>query len=380
MTTIIHATDSLSAFWIINSLFVFVLSVFCAGVLIPQILLISFRKRLFDVPDERKIHQGVVPRLGGIAFKPVVFFSVALALGLSMLLGYGQFLGNIGSESRPLAFGFCTIIMLYLVGMADDLIGIRYRAKFGIQIICGVLVIAGGLWVNDLHGLLFIHALPEWIGYPITVFAVVFIINAINLIDGIDGLASGLCGVAMLFYGLVFFIIGAYIYALLAFATLGVLVPFFYYNVFGDPAKKNKIFMGDTGSLTIGMMICILSLKLLDGFPANPAVQQPNAFFLAYSPLIIPCFDVVRVYLHRVRNGKNPFLPDKNHIHHKLLAIGMQQRTAMVTIVTVSVCFTLCNILLSRYVDATVLLVSDILIWTLANLWLTRKILHHSKL
>lgn len=138
--------------------------------------------------------------------------------------------------------------------------------------------------------------------------------------------------------------------------------------------------MGDTGSLTIGMMICILSLKLLDGFPANPAVQQPNAFFLAYSPLIIPCFDVVRVYLHRVRNGKNPFLPDKNHIHHKLLAIGMQQRTAMVTIVTVSVCFTLCNILLSRYVDATVLLVSDILIWTLANLWLTRKILHHSKL
>ena len=380
MTTIIHATDSLSAFWIINSLFVFVLSVFCAGVLIPQILLISFRKRLFDVPDERKIHQGVVPRLGGIAFKPVVFFSVALALGLSMLLGYGPFLSNIGCERRPLAFGFCTIMMLYLVGMADDLIGIRYRAKFGIQIICGVLVIAGGLWVNDLHGLLFIHALPEWIGYPITVFAVVFIINAINLIDGIDGLASGLCGVAMLFYGLVFFIIGAYIYALLAFATLGVLVPFFYYNVFGDPAKKNKIFMGDTGSLTIGMMICILSLKLLDGFPANPAVQQPNAFFLAYSPLIIPCFDVVRVYLHRVRNGKNPFLPDKNHIHHKLLAIGMQQRTAMVTIVTVSVCFTLCNILLSRYVDATVLLVSDILIWTLANLWLTRKILHHSKL
>lgn len=143
-----------------------------------------------------------------------------------MLLGYGQLLGNIGSESRPLAFGFCTIMMLYLVGMADDLIGIRYRAKFAIQIICGLLVIAGGLWINNLHGLLFIHALLEWIGYPITLFAVVFIINAINLIDGIDGLASGLCGVAMLFYGLVFFIIGEYIYALLAFATLGVLVPF----------------------------------------------------------------------------------------------------------------------------------------------------------
>lgn len=165
MTVVSNVMDNPSAFWVVNSLFVFALSVFCAGVLIPQILLISFRKRLFDVPDERKIHQGVVPRLGGIAFKPVVFFSVALALGLNMLLGYGQLLGNIGSESRPLAFGFCTIIMLYLVGMADDLIGIRYRAKFAIQIICGLLVIAGGLWINNLHGLLFIHALPEWIGY-----------------------------------------------------------------------------------------------------------------------------------------------------------------------------------------------------------------------
>ena len=139
--------------------------------------------------------------------------------------------------------------------------------------------------------------------------------------------------------------------------------------------------MGDTGSLTIGMMTCILSLKLLNGFPVNPSMQQPNDFFLAYSPLIIPCFDVVRVYLHRVRNGKNPFLPDKNHIHHKMLAIGMKQRTAMITIVLISVCFTLCNILLSRYINVTLLLVLDIFIWTLGNLWLTRRIhIAHSKL
>ena len=374
MTVISNVMDNPVFFWAVNSFFVFALSVFCAGVLIPQILLISFRRSLFDVPDERKIHQGVVPRLGGIAFKPVVFFSVILALGISMLLGYGQFLDTVGNEGRPLAFGFCTIMMLYLVGMADDLIGIRYSAKFVVQIICGLLVIAGGLWINDLHGLLFIHSLPEWIGYPVTLFAVIFIINAVNLIDGIDGLASGLCGVAMLFYGLVFFIIGEYIYALLAFATLGVLVPFFYYNVFGDPAKKKKIFMGDTGSLTIGMMTCILSLKLLNGFPINPSVQQPNPLLLAYSPLIIPCFDVVRVYLHRVRNGKNPFLPDKNHIHHKLLAIGMRQRVAMITIVSVSVLFTLCNILLSCYVGVTVLLLADIAVWTVSNIWLTRKI------
>ena len=363
-----------SLFWTVNSILVFIVCVLSAGVLIPQILLISFRRNLFDIPDGRKIHQSAVPRLGGIAFKPVVFFSVALLLGVCQLLGYGDMLGGIASESCSLAFGFCSIMVLYLVGMADDLIGIRYRAKFVVQIACGLMVIAGGLWLDNLHGLFLIYNIPAWVGWPVTVLAVVFIINAINLIDGIDGLASGLCGVAMLFYGMIFLMAHEYIYAMLAFATLGVLVPFFYYNVFGDAKRGRKIFMGDTGSLTIGMMLCILSLRVCRCFPDDTSASLPNVFVLAYSPLIIPCFDVVRVYLHRVRNGKNPFLPDKNHIHHKLLAIGMRQRTAMITIVSVSVLFTLCNILLSTYVSVTPLLLADILVWTAANIWLTRKI------
>lgn len=363
-----------SLFWTVNSILVFIVCALSAGVLIPQILLISFRRNLFDMPDERKIHQGVVPRLGGIAFKPVVFFSVALLLGMCQLLGYGDMLGGIVSESRSLTFGFCSIMVLYLVGMADDLIGIRYRAKFVVQIACGLMIIAGGLWLNNLHGLFLIYNMPEWMGWSLTVLAVVFIINAINLIDGIDGLAFGLCGVAMLFYGVIFLMAYEYIYAILAFATLGVLVPFFYYNVFGDAKRGRKIFMGDTGSLTIGMMLCILSLKICRCFPEGTSDGLPNVFVLAYSPLIIPCFDVVRVYLHRVRNGKNPFLPDKNHIHHKLLAIGMRQRTVMITIVSVSVFFTLCNILLSTCISVTQLLLADILIWIAVNLWLTRKI------
>jgi glycosyltransferase, group 4 family len=361
-------------FWIVNCSLAFLLCVFCAGIVIPQILLIAFRKQLFDLPDERKIHHSVVPRLGGIAFKPVVFFSVALLLGMCQLLGYDDMLGEIVSESKSLTFGFCSIMVLYLVGMADDLIGIRYSAKFAVQIACGLMVIAGGLWLDNLHGLFLIHDIPEWVGEPLTVLVVVFIINAINLIDGIDGLASGLCGVAMLFYGVIFFMAHEYIYSILAFATLGVLVPFFYYNVFGDVRRNKKIFMGDTGSLTIGMMLCILSLKICRSFPEDTSVGLPNVFVLAYSPLIIPCFDVVRVYFYRVRNGKNPFLPDRNHIHHKLLAIGMRQRTAMIAIVSVSVFFTLCNILLSTCISMTPLLLADILAWTVANIWLTQKI------
>lgn len=169
-----------------------------------QILLIAFRRRLFDVPDERKIHQCSVPRLGGIAFKPVVFFSFALLLGTNMLLGHSEMLTELGNDIRPLVFAFCSIMVLYLVGMADDLIGIRYRTKFVIQILCGVMLIAGGVYIDNLYGIMGIHAVPLWLGYPLTILIVVFVINAINLIDGIDGLASGLCGIACLFYGLTF--------------------------------------------------------------------------------------------------------------------------------------------------------------------------------
>ena len=264
-------------------------------------------------------------------------------------------------------------MVLYLVGMADDLIGIRYRAKFVIQILCGVMLIAGGIYINNLHGILGIHAVPLWLGYPLTILIVVFIINAINLIDGIDGLASGLCSIACLFYGLTFFMLHQYVYAMLAFATLGVLVPFFYYNVFGNAKHGRKIFMGDTGSLTIGMMLCFLSLKLtMCGLDDNTGNVHPMV--LAFSPLLVPCCDVVRVYLHRVRNGKNPFLPDKNHIHHKLLALGIKQRNAMIIIVSVSTIFILLNILLSLYLNVNWIVLGDILIWTLANIRLTKSI------
>lgn len=363
----------MSLIWIVNILSVFFLCVFFAGIVIPQILLIAFRRRLFDEPDERKIHQCVVPRLGGMAFKPVVFFSFILLLALNVSTGHDELLKEIGAETLPLAYAFCAIIMLYLVGIADDLIGVRYRAKFFIQIVCGIMLVAGGVELSDLHGMLFIHTMPSWISIPLTIFVTVFIINAINLIDGIDGLASGLCSIAFLFYGLTFIWFHQYLYAMLAFATLGVLIPFYYYNVFGKAEKGRKIFMGDTGSLTIGIMLCFLSMQV-SHLSATTSPHHFNPFVMAFAPLLVPCFDVVRVYLHRVRNGKNPFLPDKNHIHHKLLAIGMRQRTAMVTIVLSSTVLTFLNILFSAYINSSLLLCMDIALWTMANILITRKI------
>ncbi len=358
-------------YWIVNIAAACLLCVLCAGVIIPQILLIAYRKGLFDEPDERKIHRQAIPRLGGFAFKPVIFLSIALILGVNIVLGYDALALEFEGRITQLAFLFCSIMVLYLVGMADDLVGIRYKAKFVVQIMCGLFLILSGIWFSDLHGVFGIHALTPWVGYPLTVLFVVFIINAINLIDGVDGLASGLCSCALVTYGAVFLIQGRYAYSMVSFATLGVLIPFFYYNVFGNPEKFKKIFMGDTGSLTVGMILCFLSMEVStgsgEGLRANPMV-------VAFSPLMIPCFDVLRVFWHRVRNHKPPFLPDKNHIHHKLLALGLGHRQVMMSILAVSIVFTLCNLLLSKVMGVTLLFILDLALWTLANVWLTKRI------
>ncbi|EJW91950.1 LPS biosynthesis related glycosyltransferase, partial [gut metagenome] len=136
-----------------------------------------------------------------------------------MVLGYLDFSDQIAASRVMVAFTYCSLTMLYLSGMADDLVGIRYSAKFVIQILCGILMIGGGLWLSDFHGALFIGQIPAWIGYPFTVLLAVFIINAFNLIDGIDGLASGLSSMACLFFGIVFFLLGEYLFSMLASAT-----------------------------------------------------------------------------------------------------------------------------------------------------------------
>lgn len=360
------------SYWLTNALIVFCLCLLMAGFLIPQILLIAYRRKLFDEIDERKIHKGLIPRLGGMAFKPVILLSIALTLGGNTILGNDQF-GNEFTECGLLMIAlFCSVQILYLVGIADDLIGIRYKAKFVAQIICAVMLIAAGCWFSTLSGILDIEEFTPWIAMPFTAVVIVFVINAINLIDGIDGLASGLSSIACAIYGISFLLLGNYAYATIAFATLGVLVPFFYYNVFGNVQKHSKIFMGDTGSLTIGLILSVLGIKLYT-HSADPALDW-NPAILAFSPLIIPAFDVLRVYLVRIKAHRSPFLPDKNHIHHKFLAAGMSPRPAMVSIITISAILTLLNLGLSKFLNINIVVILDVILWTVFNILLSRRI------
>ena len=258
--------------------------------------------------------------------------------------------------------------LLYLTGIAADLVGVRYRQKFVIQIFCACLFPLSGIWINDLYGLFGIHELSAYIGMPFTVLIIVFITNAINLIDGIDGLASGLSSVALLIFTFLFINKGLWSYAMLAAGTFGVLVPFFYYNVFGSVERARKIFMGDTGSLTLGYTLSFLAIK----YSQHNTFIMPytaRAVIIAFSTMIIPAFDVVRVVLVRIREGHSPFEPDKNHIHHKLLAVGLSPRKAMLSLLFMSCAFSAANILLVPYVNNTMMLIADIVIWIGLNLW-----------
>lgn len=357
----------------INLISVFTLCVILAGVIIPKILLISFRKRLFDTVDERKIHQGAVPRLGGLAFSPVVVFSIALVLGINIILGWADLILHIDEVHVELLFGVCSLLMLYVVGMADDLIGVRYSAKFIVQILCGLLLVTSGVYIDNLHGLLGIHELPLWMGYALTILVVVFFTNAINLIDGVDGLASGLSIVALLIYAFAFLCLTYRIYSAVALAFLGVVMPFFYYNVFGNADKGKKIFMGDTGSLTLGFVLSFLSIRLFSSIDYSTP-GHCNPFILAFAPMFIPCFDVLRVFARRIRNHQSPFLPDRIHIHHKLLALGLNSKVTMTTLVSVSILATALNIELSRFVNVNLLFLANLLLWIGVNMLITRKI------
>lgn len=366
-------------YWFINSFVIFALCALLAGVLIPQILLIAYRRNLFDEVNERKIHKVLVPRLGGIAFVPVILVSIAVLLEANQKLGFNAF-GNVLAESyMPLLSAFIALELLYLVGIADDLICIKYRAKFVVQIFCAIFLIGGGVWFSTLGGILGIGEVSPWFGYPFTIIILVFLINAVNLIDGIDGLASGLSSMACMIYGISFMFLGEYALAIVSFATLGVLVPFFYYNVFGDVTKHRKIFMGDTGSLTIGLILGVLGTILY----VHPSVELVgvNPSIIAFSPLIVPCFDVVRVYLLRIRQHRSPFLPDKSHIHHKLLALGMKPHMAMISIVSVSALFTIANFFMASCFDMNIniIVILDIVVWSVANCMLSSSIKRHKE-
>ena len=350
-------------------LFGFLFAVSLGMVIIPRILVISHKKRLYDVPDARKVHTMPVPRLGGLSFFPVILISMFLVIGFRLYFWDMDTSSLSFNMLYEYLFLFVGMTLLYLVGVCDDLVGVGYRYKFAVQIAAALLLVLSGNWFDSFGGLFGIYSVPVWVGVPFTVFIVVYITNAINLIDGIDGLASGLCCIALSVLSVIFFLRGQYVYALLAICTLGILMPFWCYNVFGNANRGHKLFMGDAGSLTLGYVISFLIIHMSVTNEVSPTLSNPY-MVIAFSTVLVPLLDVIRVVLHRLREHKNPFLPDKNHFHHKLLRTGMRVRIVMVCIIAISAFFILLNSSLAWRVDITYLFFLNLFCWSILHVGL----------
>ena len=277
----------------------FIVTMLC----IPQIIKIVNRYELHDIPDARKEHKVPVPTFGGIA----IFLGTISALVLWV---------PVGSETHVIAF-FFSIIALFCMGIFDDLKDLSAKYKFIVEIAIASLIAVAGIRITSFNGLFGIHELPLTAQYTFTVLAIVGITNAFNLIDGIDGLAGGLGFMSLMTLGIFLTLSGENALGMIAFAMGGALLAFLYFNF--NPAK---IFMGDTGSLTLGFVISVLCIRLMQANIGSTHPVLGNSPIFTLGIVLIPVFDTLRVFTLRIWSGKSPFSPDKTHIHHLLTTRG----------------------------------------------------------
>jgi UDP-GlcNAc:undecaprenyl-phosphate/decaprenyl-phosphate GlcNAc-1-phosphate transferase len=289
---------------------------------IPIIIQVAKDKKLFDEPDERKVHKAVIPTLGGIGI--FAGFIIATLMGVP---------AGIASELQYFA---AAATVIFFLGLKDDILILSASKKFiGQLIAAGIIIKFGGVQLHNMHGFLGIYEIPHIASIVLTIFTIIVITNSFNLIDGVDGLAGSLGVLTTLVFGTYFFIAGQLAYAVMAFALAGSIIAFLIYNF--SPAK---IFMGDTGSLLLGLINSILVIKFIN-IAGNPVA----AFGLEASPaigfaiLMIPLFDTLRVFALRILDRRSPFSPDRTHVHHFLLDLGLNHRMVTFTCVAANIVF-----------------------------------------
>jgi UDP-N-acetylmuramyl pentapeptide phosphotransferase/UDP-N-acetylglucosamine-1-phosphate transferase len=288
---------------------------------IPTIIQVAREKKLFDEPDERKVHKIGIPTLGGLG----VFAGFIMSLLLMASKG-----------NRELQYFVAATITLFFLGIKDDILTITPVKKLIGQFIAAFILIQfGGLQINNFHGFIGIFEIPPIISIPFTFITIVFIINSFNLIDGVDGLVGSIGLVTSLFFGGYFLLAGQPFYSIVGFSLAGSLLAFLIFNF--SPAQ---IFMGDTGSLLTGIVNSVLAVKFI-ALAGNKASVLPldSAPALAIAILIIPIFDTLRVFIMRILNNRSPFSADKTHIHHFLLELGFTHRKVTLICVLANILF-----------------------------------------
>ncbi|PJA08894.1 MAG: undecaprenyl/decaprenyl-phosphate alpha-N-acetylglucosaminyl 1-phosphate transferase [Flavobacteriales bacterium CG_4_10_14_0_2_um_filter_32_8] len=277
----------------------------------PSFIKIAIHKRLFDEPSEdRKIHTRRVPLMGGMMIFGGTLFSFLLWLPVN--------------EMGVIKFLIPSLLIMFFVGMKDDIIGTAPTKKLVAHLVVAfIMVLMADVRLTSLHGLFGVREIPDWAGIMLSIFTYIVVINAFNLIDGVDGLAAGVGLIATVVFGFWFYYAGDWTYSVLSFSLAGALLGFLIYNF--NPAK---IFMGDTGSLIIGFLIAVMAIELVEyhaqGLPL--IINNISKPILSMSILVYPLIDTIRVFTLRAIKGVSPFTADRNHIHHKLIDLGLSQK------------------------------------------------------
>lgn len=289
---------------------------------IPAIIEVAECKKLYDEPEGRKVHKTVIPTLGGLGI--FAGFIIATLMGVDP------------SMSGILQYVLAALMVLFFIGIKDDILVISVSKKFIGQLLAATIVIKfADINITDMYGFLGIHELSPTVGFLLSLFTIVVITNSFNLIDGVDGLAGSLSLLTSLIFGFYFWQTGQNLYAIMAFSLTGSLLAFLIFNF--HPAR---IFMGDTGSLLIGLLNSIFVIKFIST-AADPQSLIPleSAPAIGFAILIVPLFDTLRVFTQRILKRKSPFTPDKNHIHHFLLELGFSHRAIVFLCVGANIIF-----------------------------------------
>ncbi|NOT38302.1 MAG: undecaprenyl/decaprenyl-phosphate alpha-N-acetylglucosaminyl 1-phosphate transferase [Saprospiraceae bacterium] len=274
---------------------------------IPSIITIAKVKKLVDEPDERRAHSKSIPTLGGIAIFAGVIFSIILWTPFEVF-------GN-------LQYILCAIVILFLIGAKDDIIPLDPYKKFMGQIFAAfILVFKANIKITSFYGILGINGLPDWLSVIVSIFTILVIINSMNLIDGVNALCASVGLIICVTLGFWFKTADQIVFAIIAAALVGSLVAFMKFNI--SPAK---IFMGDTGSMLVGVICSILAISFIEANKngVSEDLQVSAAPALAIAVLFIPLFDTLRVFFIRVMKGRSPFAADKQHLHHLLLELNL---------------------------------------------------------
>ena len=294
----------------------------------PRLVKIALLKNIVDNPDARKLQRTPVTVLGGVA----VFFGVVIAIGCMSSV--------VDCSGLPVVI-MAMMAMLY-TGTMDDILSLSPGLRFVIEIVVVLLLIfVGGYCIDDFHGLWNIGRFSYWCAVPLTVVAAVGIINAINLVDGVNGLSSGYCIMACLIFGTLFFLAGEAPMTILAAVSVGALIPFFLHNVFG---KTSKMFIGDGGTLVMGVVMSVFVIAILQNGSRVAAYVNPNVGLVPFTlaVLSVPVFDTLRVMSTRILKGTSPFRPDKTHLHHMFIDLGCSHVATTLAILGVNMFVVLC--------------------------------------